>query len=186
MGDRTRGLYRKFMPPIRMDGRSRPGEKHEKCQYFVLDMDHDDHAAAAAMAYAASCADEYPMLASDLISRWGDAGKAATPTPSRVDGTQKMFFGTRNRLFNHPSASLEHLSFETEGRAHTHRSHETCYVVSGRGQIVCGDQTHQVVPGSLVTIPPDTQHWMIPTGAVPLEIIILYHPHSLQVHGGNE
>jgi len=66
MGDKTRGLYEKFTV-IRNDGSSEPGGKHHGCEYFVLDLTHDKHAGAALLAYAHSCAAEYPLLASDLL-----------------------------------------------------------------------------------------------------------------------
>lgn len=67
MGDRTRGLYGKFIIK-RIDGKSHPGEKHDGCEYFVLDLTHDPHAAAAIEAYAVSCGDDgYNKLASDLF-----------------------------------------------------------------------------------------------------------------------
>ena len=65
MGDRTRGLYEKFRIE-RNDGKSAPGEKHERCEYFVLDVTHDPHALPALAAYAASCRTEYPLLAADI------------------------------------------------------------------------------------------------------------------------
>ena len=40
MGDPTRGLYDKFYVK-RTDGKSEPGQKHENCKYFVLDLTHD-------------------------------------------------------------------------------------------------------------------------------------------------
>ena len=46
MGDTTRGLYRKFRIE-RVDGSDAPGGKHDGCQYFVLDLDHDPHALPA-------------------------------------------------------------------------------------------------------------------------------------------
>ncbi len=63
--DALRGLYEKFHV-FRCDGSSRPGEKHENCQYFVLDLDHDPHALPALEAYANSCRGAYPALADDL------------------------------------------------------------------------------------------------------------------------
>lgn len=69
MGDPKQGLYRKFGPIRRTDGRDEPGQKHENCRYFVLDIDHDIHARAAIEAYAKSCKEEYPLLAADL-ERW--------------------------------------------------------------------------------------------------------------------
>lgn len=73
MGDRNRGLLRneqgnpgKFQVS-RTDGRDAPGEKHEGCQYFVLDLTHDPHARNAALAYAASAAEDgYGLLAREL------------------------------------------------------------------------------------------------------------------------
>jgi len=65
MGDKTRGLYGKFRIE-RTDGKSAPGEKHDGCEYFVLDLTHDPHAIPALKAYADSCRAEYPLLAADL------------------------------------------------------------------------------------------------------------------------
>ena len=65
MGDKTRGLYEKFIV-TRTDGSSEPGGKHENCNYFVLDLDHDPFAKAAIKAYWEACKSEYPLLAKDL------------------------------------------------------------------------------------------------------------------------
>ena len=59
------GLYDKFTV-TRNDGQSQPGAKHDGCAYFVLDLTHDPHAAAAVRAYADSCEADYPLLAKDL------------------------------------------------------------------------------------------------------------------------
>ncbi len=64
-----RGLYDKFRRIERTDGKSAPGEKHDGCEYFVLDLTHDVHAKAALLAYADSCESEYPKLAADLRDR---------------------------------------------------------------------------------------------------------------------
>ncbi len=66
MDDTKRGLYRKYKVS-RTDGSSKPGEKHDGCEYFVLDLEHDKHAKAALKAYAKSCAREFPALAKDLL-----------------------------------------------------------------------------------------------------------------------
>lgn len=71
MGDKSKGLYNKFKI-TRMDGRGDRGEKHEGCQYFVLDLDHDPHALAALKAYANSCRSNYPLLANDLDTTRAD------------------------------------------------------------------------------------------------------------------
>lgn len=64
--DKNRGLYDKFVVK-RTDGRDAPGQKHEKCSYFVMDLTHDKHAIPALMAYALSCKAEFPTLAADLL-----------------------------------------------------------------------------------------------------------------------
>jgi hypothetical protein len=65
------GIYEKFNV-TRTDGRSAPGEKHEGCPYFVLDLKHDPFAWPAILAYAKACESEYPSLASDLRRLWGE------------------------------------------------------------------------------------------------------------------
>jgi hypothetical protein len=64
-GKRTAGLYNKFRVE-RTDGKSAPGQKHDGCEYFVLDLDHDVFAIPALDAYADACEGEYPALAKDL------------------------------------------------------------------------------------------------------------------------
>lgn len=59
------GLYRKY-DVSRTDGRDDPGEKHDDCRYFVLDITHDPNAAPALRAYAEACKKERPTLAEDL------------------------------------------------------------------------------------------------------------------------
>ena len=66
--DALKGLYRKFHDVQRTDGRSAPGEKHDGCTYFVLDITHDPHALPALAAYAKSCRQDFPVLAYDLAS----------------------------------------------------------------------------------------------------------------------
>jgi len=73
MGDKTRGTYEKFYVE-RIDGQSAMGCKHEGCDYFVIDIDHDPFAAAALTAYADACQDEYPLLAADLRKKLEDHG----------------------------------------------------------------------------------------------------------------
>jgi hypothetical protein len=69
MGDRTRGLYGKF-EIRRTDGQSEAGGKHEGCDYFVLDLEHDPHAIPALLAYAKSAEkDGYRKLAADIFGK---------------------------------------------------------------------------------------------------------------------
>jgi hypothetical protein len=63
--DFIRGIYRKFKVE-RTDGSSEPGGKHQHCQHFVIDLNHDPFAAAALEAYAKACAEDYPTLAADI------------------------------------------------------------------------------------------------------------------------
>jgi hypothetical protein len=63
--DRHMGIYNKYV--VRRVGDS--DGKHQDCDYFVLDWDHDPYAVAAARAYAEGCAAEYPKLAGDLRAR---------------------------------------------------------------------------------------------------------------------
>jgi hypothetical protein len=51
----------------RADGTSSPGAKHDGCQYFVLDLTHDQYAPAALRAYAWACTATHPLLSADLL-----------------------------------------------------------------------------------------------------------------------
>lgn len=82
MGDKTRGLYQKFYVE-RTDGSSFIGEKHEGCDYFVLDMTHDKYAKSAIAAYASACESEYPLLAADLREKY------SLPSPAAVSGDKQ-------------------------------------------------------------------------------------------------
>ena len=62
------GLYKKF-EVTRTDGSSAPGGKHDGCEYYVLDFTHDKFAKPAMIAYAQACAEEYPVLAKELLDR---------------------------------------------------------------------------------------------------------------------
>lgn len=64
------GLFHKFNVQ-RVDGSDKEGGKHHGCAYFVLDLDHDQHAAAALRAYAHSCKNTHPELSADLVERYG-------------------------------------------------------------------------------------------------------------------
>ncbi len=59
------GIYQKYVIR-RLDD---PEGKHDDCDYFVLDWQHDPFAAPAALAYADVCESEYPALAQDLRAR---------------------------------------------------------------------------------------------------------------------
>lgn len=76
--DTEQGLFQKFIV-TRTDGSSGPGGKHEHCEYFVLDIDHDQHAMPALEAYARTCAATHPELAVDLQQRYGLPVDATMP-----------------------------------------------------------------------------------------------------------
>jgi len=59
------GLYKKF-EVYRTDGRDQPGGDRAGARYIVLDLTYDGHARAAALAYAAEVAAEYPQLAVEM------------------------------------------------------------------------------------------------------------------------
>lgn len=66
MGDKAKGLFSKF-EVRRTDGTDGVHQKHDGCQYFVLDLTHDRHAAPALRAYADSAKqDGFVLLAKDL------------------------------------------------------------------------------------------------------------------------
>lgn len=43
-----------------------PDCKHLDCEFFVLDLEHDEHAPTALLAYAAACEETRPALAHDI------------------------------------------------------------------------------------------------------------------------
>lgn len=76
------GVFHKF-DVRRTDGSDQPGGKHHGCRYFVLDLDHDPHAAAAMAAYADSCKETHPMLSAEIES---DLAKAYRLGSDEGDG----------------------------------------------------------------------------------------------------
>ena len=68
MSDKAKGLYRKYRVE-RLDGSSAQGRKHAECEYFVLDLVHDEFATKALISYAIACSEKYPKLAVDLRAR---------------------------------------------------------------------------------------------------------------------
>lgn len=79
------GLFHKF-DVRRVDGSDQPGGKHHGCRYYVIDVDHDPHAAAALGAYANACQSTSPALARDLREKWG-----AAPQPAQVPKGWMLF-----------------------------------------------------------------------------------------------
>jgi hypothetical protein len=98
---RQTGLIDRFTV-ARTDGKSAPGEKHDGCVYFVLDLSHDPHAKAAVAAYAESCEVDYPALSRDL-----HLAVAAMPLPTRPStqpsATPEALVQTLGRWLTHDS-----------------------------------------------------------------------------------
>ena len=69
MADPTRGIYRKYQVDRLNDFEG----KHDGCEYFVLDWDHDPYTIPAVLAYADACEDQYPQLAADLRKKAKEA-----------------------------------------------------------------------------------------------------------------
>lgn len=87
--DKGKGLYNKFIVE-RADGKSAPGEKHDGCEYFVLDLTHDKFAQPALRAYADACAVEYPKLSDDLRGKFPEP-VTTSEMPEAVEWALQMF-----------------------------------------------------------------------------------------------
>lgn len=127
MGDKTRGLYPdgKFVVQ-RKDGTDAPGGKHDGCEYFVLDLSHDQHAIPAVRAYATSARrGGYELLANDLEALVGVAQDTESLSELRsaaqyaLDNIQGIMNGTdipstaiRDRL--RAALNPSHLQKETQ------------------------------------------------------------------------
>lgn len=69
----SHGYYNKFTV-ARVDRSDGPGDKHDGCDYFVLDLTHDPAARRAVLAYADACEVQRPQLAAELRERWSEDG----------------------------------------------------------------------------------------------------------------
>lgn len=96
------GLFRKF-DVRRVDGSDAPGGKHHGCRYFVLDVDHDQHARAALSAYAGACETTHPDLARDLREKWGAASQQAANPAQVTDEFVKRLLKEADFWSNQPS-----------------------------------------------------------------------------------
>jgi hypothetical protein len=114
--DHAVGLYRKF-DVRRTDGSSDPGGKHEACEYFVLDWQHDPFTVPAVRAYADACEATYPALAADLRAKAEIIAAAPGQTPvaprdvvGEALAAMVAFFGflfTRKRPDTDPSRAID-------------------------------------------------------------------------------
>lgn len=83
------GMFRKF-EVRRVDGSDQPGGKHYGCRYYVLDLDHDQHAPAAMRAYAAACQATHPPLAADIVAEFGAPVAQATTASAAPAARAKL------------------------------------------------------------------------------------------------
>lgn len=133
MGDKTKGLYGKFVVR-RTDGSDQPGEKHDGCEYFVLDLTHDKHAYMALRAYANSCDEEYPLLASDLRIRaieMRDAGVFPTISQELRDAIAKA--GTEGLAFAEYRGQVVFINDGKNEERMAERESVACPVCGGSG-----------------------------------------------------
>jgi len=66
--EKSAGILPKYVV-WRVDGGNKRGRKHNGCDYFVLDWNHDRYAIPAMTAYAKACRRQYPVLAKDIMKR---------------------------------------------------------------------------------------------------------------------
>jgi len=92
----------------------------------------------------------------------------------------KTSFGTLDILLKEKKPVIEYLIFEKTGRAHIHSEYETFVVLSGSGIVYSGDRKYKVLEGDVVTIPPETSHWMEPDKGVALKGFLWYHNKELK------
>ena len=82
-------------------------------------------------------------------------------------------FGTMEKLLEkNGSIKAEFLTFDKEGRGHSHKQWEICYIIEGKGIIYVGEDKVEVVEGDVCKIPPSTNHWMKPEPY--MEILLVY------------
>ncbi|WP_394389722.1 cupin domain-containing protein [Shewanella woodyi] len=97
----------------------------------------------------------------------------------------KTSFGNKEVLFHlNDKPKIEILSFEKSGKTHKHRACESFVVMEGEGTIYSGEKVIPVSPGDLVTIPPETLHWMEPKSGQVLKGFLWYHTEELSVVNG--
>ena len=99
-----------------------------------------------------------------------------------MEEMRKTSFGFMDIILKrNKKISSEYLIFNQEGRPHKHPYFESFFVFDGIGQIVVGEKTIDVKAGSLVTIPPNTTHWMIPKDGE-MTGLLWYHDQEVQIH----
>lgn len=93
---------------------------------------------------------------------------------------RKTSFGSLEHLVESDGKLVAELAtFSSKGRNHVHDTYEHCYVLSGTGIIVSGQERYSVGPREVVSIPPKTGHWMIPDEGAELRILLVYSENAL-------
>jgi quercetin dioxygenase-like cupin family protein len=87
--------------------------------------------------------------------------------------TQTSFGFMHTEIDREGNILWERLIFEREGRGHTHKLWENCWVNEGSGWIVIGEEKVAVHKGQWCHIPPEHNHWMIPNEC-PFELVLSY------------
>lgn len=131
--DRNRGMYNRYYVN-RVDGQDSFGFKHHGCKLFVLDLNHDEYARVAALAYAAACERDYPLLARDLRLH---AERKAAPAWSRYEYTYGRSYkfwevrlsGTRvyvkfGRIGTDGTTEVKDFSFSNQALDYVHKKVE--------------------------------------------------------------
>ena len=91
-------------------------------------------------------------------------------------------FGTLEILHEiNGQPKIEHLVFKTSGRKHRHPYFETFVILKGHGYVFSGANKITVAPGDVVTIPPNTTHWMEPEPPDTLEGFLWCHDEPINL-----
>lgn len=92
----------------------------------------------------------------------------------------KTSFGNLKLLLKHNKGIVAELAvFQKEGRSHNHKKREICYVLEGKGIIMEDKKKHILKEGDIISIPPNTGHWMIPNGKPDLKTLIVYSKNKM-------
>ena len=69
---------------------------------------------------------------------------------------------------------------------HDHPVEETYFIFSGNGYIIVNDETRDVMPGSLVLIPPGHKHRLFNSGDTDMHMMYVYSPKIIVDHWKQE
>lgn len=84
-------------------------------------------------------------------------------------------FGELDIFIKH---KVEYLKFKKSGRGHTHKNYESFMVLKGKGKIQIDDKVFELTEGNIITIPPNSNHFMWPE--TELEGLVIYHDNDLK------